>query len=191
MHSAAKKKRQAALRRKTSAPAGFYTREMLCQSLGITDADARALAAKGVLKADTRNDGNFALYSEDTVQRLRVRKAQGTLWETPPPTARAATPAAYSAAQGIRVFELLEKKTPPTRIVIEEKLHPHVVLQIRRDYEQSVGELELPRAVVQRINELAANHGLATIASTTDLILLIEQLARPRHCVRCASKRRR
>jgi hypothetical protein len=179
-----RKKRQAALRRKTSVPAGYFTREMLCASLGITDRDARALAAKGILKADAQNDGNFALYSSETVQRLQVRKAQGKLWEAPAVARNAAT--AYTTEQGVRVFEQLEAKKPAARIVIEERLHPQVFRQIRSDYEHVVGEMELPRASVERINEIAIRQGEEPVRSTTDLLLLIEKLARPRRCPRCA-----
>ncbi len=183
MCAAIRKKRQAAARRKTSAPDGYVTRAVLCSELGISERDARALAAKGILKADDQNGGNFAVYSSDTLQQLRLRKAQGTLWDAP--SAPRTTATAYSTEQGVRVFELIRAKVPADRIVIDERLHPQVFLQIRRDYEQAVGELDLPRATVARLNALAARADEAPVHSSEDLLLFIEKLAQPRLCPHC------
>lgn len=183
MRSATQKKRATVMRRKTSAKAGYVTRDTLCATLGITDGDARALAAKGILKSDGRNDGNFATYSNETLQRLLTRKAQGTLWEEPPVARNA--PSTYTTEKGMRVFEQLAAKKPAVRIIIDEVLHPQVFRQIRSDYEHIVGEIELSQATVERINQIAAGCSEEPVRTSTDLLLLLEKLARPRVCPRC------
>jgi hypothetical protein len=156
---------------------------MICATLGLSDGDARALAAKGILLADALNDGNFALYSRQTLERLKSLKAQGKLFDAA--AASTKRPPGYTAEQGARVFELLRAKTSGERIVIDERLHPRLVLEIREDYERCIGELEISKAMVARVNDIATSRGEPRVESSLDLMLFIEKLARPRICPRC------
>lgn len=155
----------------------------------------RWLISAGHLRSDDDSNRGYALYSEEQVQMLLLRKRDGSLlratadWAPTPLLTSKRPTASYGADEGIRVFEELEKNTPAERIPGLARIHPQVVDQIRHDYEQLSGSMTIPKAILDQINRLKNLPGSFPLRSPTDLLVMLQKMDRAVICRRCGRAR--
>ena len=187
--------------RAEAAPEGFVTRRTLCEKVGLTDTQFRALAKTNVITSDGANPSGYALYTITTVERLVKMKGDGSLFRhfASGSTMAAATAASipspspslslhYSAEDGVRVFELLDEGKTLKDIVLATRVHPMLVKAIRVDYDDLVGSIHLPRDVVDRLNALGNEGklpGAFPLRDGNDVIAIVELCGVDRTCSTC------
>ena len=188
--------------RKESAPAGFVTRSVLCERVGINTSQFRALVTSNVILSDGVNSHGYALYTLDTVERLIAMKHDGSLFRTlasSEPTSSSNEAAAhqrplmtaamhYSAEDGVRVFELLHAGKSLEQIILQTRIHPLIVKAIRADYDDITGSVHLPRDIVDRLNDFGRAGrlpGAFPVRSSEDVITVVELCAVDRTCSTC------
>ena len=170
-------------------PAGFYTRDQVRDRLELTEREIRRLVAHNVLRTDSVNHAGWSLYSEGQLQTLLNRKRDGSLFQFDA-TKTVTRPAsgnisAYNGEDGVRVFELIERKTPLPKIVMLTGLHPRIVDQIRFDYDQLSVSMTLPKEILDQINGLKRLQGSFPLRSPTDLLEVLLMANAERLCMTC------
>lgn len=188
--------------RKASAPAGFVTRPVLCERVGLNASQFRALVTSNVIISDGTNPHGYALYTLDTVERLVAMKRDGSLFRTlssaePTSDEASATRHAasmvtaamhYSAEDGVRVFELLHEGKALEEIILSTRIHPLIVKAIRVDYDDITGSIHLPKSMVEQVNGLGRDGKLAgafPVRDAADVFAVIELCSIDRTCSTC------
>ena len=184
--------------RRESAPEGFITRRALCEKVGLTDHQFRALAKVNVITSDGVNGSGYALYQIATVERLIAMKGDGTLFRhlsshasttntTPShPTVRPTLH--YSAEDGVRVFELLDAGETIKSIIVKTRIHPMLVKAISVDYDDLTGSIHLTKDIVDRLNDFGRAGrlpGAFPVRDGADVIAVVETCAVDRTCSTC------
>jgi hypothetical protein len=179
-------RRTRARKRAEAVRGGFVTSRGLRDRLGITDAQFRSLTYRSVIAADDHNSAGYAIYSPKTVERLMSLQANGSLF---PPVSASTTgdghALPYSAADGVRVFELLEQGRTIKEIILETRIHPLVVKRIGGDYDDISGTISLPKTVVDKINALDQLPGSFPLRDADGVLEVIELCAQGRACRKC------
>lgn len=170
-------------------PPGFYTRDQVRDRLELTEREIRKLAASQVLRTDRMTRAGYALYSEGQLHTLLNRKRDGSLFHfdadkivTRPADANVG---AYGAEDGVRVFELIERRTPLPHIAIMTGLHPRVVDQIRYDYDVLSGSMTIPKEHVDQMNALRRLPGRFPLRAPTDVLEVLTLADAERACPTC------
>lgn len=188
--------------RREEAPQGFLTRRTLCERVGLTDSQIRALASSSIIESDGLNSHGYALYSNATAERLAAMKRDGTLFRTITPNgseidltatstseSRITSPTLrYSAEDGVRVFELLGEGKSLEVVVRETRIHPLIVKAIRIDYDDLTGSIHLSKHVVDRLNEFGTQGKLSggfPLRDDADVLAVVELCAIDRTCSSC------
>lgn len=183
--------------RADAAPAGFVTRRVLCEKVGLTEQQFRALVSIDVLTSDGTNGSGYALYKDSTVERLITMKGDGSLFRhlSGTPTKGGATSVIttsptlhYSAEDGVRVFELLSAGKTLAAIILETRIHPMLVKAIRIDYDDITGSIHLSKDMVDQLNDFGRAGrlpGSFPVRSGDDVLKVIEFCAVDRTCSIC------
>ena len=205
-------KRMMLQKRKEDAPPGFVVRRVLCEKVGLNNAQFRALTKTGVIVSDGANSNGYALYTNETVRRLMAMKGDGTLFRSlasmtsdvidDVPAAGNATPTAsvktaplvtpamhYSAEDGVRVFELLDEGKQLKDIILSTRIHPLIVKAILVDYDDLIGSIQLPKDIVDRLNALGNDGklpGAFPLRDANDVFAVVELCTVERTCSSCA-----
>lgn len=173
-------------------PEGYVTRRTLCEKVGLTDKQFRALAVDRVIASDGVNGGGYAIYKTSTVERLLTMKGEGTLFRrmaSATTTSSAATPSAsYSAEEGVRVFELLRDGKSLEEIILTTRIHPLLVKAIRIDYDDITGSIHLSRDIVSQLNDFGSAGKLPggfPLRDANDIFSVMELCAIDRTCSTC------
>lgn len=172
-------------------PEGYVTRKTLCEKVGLTDKQFRALAVDRVVTSDGVNGGGYAIYKTSTVERLLTMKGEGSLFRrisNATASTSAAPPATYSAEDGVRVFELLRDGQSLEAIILSTKIHPLVVKAIRIDYDDITGSIHLTRDIVDQINDFGSAGRLPggfPLHDANDVFSVLELCAIDRTCSTC------
>ena len=184
--------------RKEAAPEGYVSRRTLCEKVGLTDTQFRALAKTNIISSDGANGHGYALYKHATVQRLLTMKADGSLFRQLPSTAtangtslNASLPIPtlhYSAEDGVRVFELLDEGKTLKDIILLTRIHPMLVKAIRVDYDDITGSIHMSQVAVERMNALGNDGklpGAFPLRDANDVFAVVELCAVDRTCSTC------
>ena len=94
----------------------------------------------------------------------------------------------YTAEDGVRVFEMLRDRKTLVEIVLATKIHPRVVKAIHADYDDITGSIHIPRAIVDKLNELGrrrAVQGEFPVQSARALLAVFEGCIARRACSSC------
>ena len=198
-------------KRKEDAPPGFVVRRVLCEKVGLSDTQFRALAKTGVIVSDGANSNGYALYTNETVRRLMAMKGDGTLFRslasmTPDaidnvPAAGNVTPTAsvktaplvtptmhYSAEDGVRVFELLDEGKTLKDIILATRIHPLIVKAVLVDYDDLTGTIHLPKSIVDQLNDFGQTGklpGAFPVRNAADVFAIVELCTVDRTCSTC------
>lgn len=186
-----KKMQTRLLRRKRArvAPPGFVTRGVLMEKVGLTEGQIRSLIAAGEVEAEGENSDGYAYYSEKLVERLLIKKADGSLFRRARSAALASADmpvASYSSDQGVKVFELLSARVRIEQIVLQTKIHPLVVKRIREDFDDMSQSIHLPREVVDRLNGFKNLPGAYPLTDAAGVLDVFEQCSQNRLCSMCS-----
>lgn len=170
-------------------PPGFLSRDQVRDRLELTEREIRKLVAHKVLRADRVNSANWALYSEAQVQTLENRKHDGSLFvfnvDKTLTRPAGADVNAYRAEDGVRVFELIEERTPLPKIAVLTRLHPRIIDQIRYDYDQLSGSMTIPKELLDQMNALRRLPGSFPLRSPTDVLEVLQLADAERMCPTC------
>lgn len=134
-----------------------------------------------MISATKYNEGNYALYSEEYIQKLLNRQADGSLFKYSEDT-----PTTYTAEDGVKVFELLEKGIPLHHIVLQTRLLPQVVTRIKADYNDMIRSITVPSAILDQMDQLRMRlTGPFPLRSATDMLSVMMIAAEDRTCFQC------
>lgn len=177
-------------KRAVAAPEGYYTRSVLRDKLGVTEAQIRSLVAHNVVESEGTNADGYAIYSDKQLQRLLDRKADGTLFRRVREFSAAAEDASsvgttYTAEQGVRVFELLHEEKTLEQIILTTKFHPLVVKRVQQDYDEIAGSIMLPKRIVDKMNAIDNLPGSFPLKDGTSVLEVLELSAEARLCSEC------
>jgi hypothetical protein len=184
-------KEQLRARQHAECPAGFYTRPMLREKLGLTEKQVRSLISLKVLNASGVNTEGVAIYSEQTVQKLINRQADGSLFERvqvePIMAGASAWTNDYSAEDSADVITLLDEGKPINEIVKKTRIHLLSVKKISDDYYRIIGSIVLPPSIVGQINAMGGKglHGSFPLTNATDILEVLELASQARLCPQC------
>lgn len=184
----ARQRRRASLQRERQViPPGYFTTDDIRLKLGLTEAELQRLRREKTLTVDAQTGNGWSLYSEAQVKMLEAKKIDGTLFHIegraplPYERGRIDVPAEDSA----RVFEMLDKGMLPHRIVIDTRLAPHVIDQIRSDYDRLSGSMTIPRPLLDQMNGLKRLNGRFPLRCASDLLEVLQIADAVRICTTC------
>lgn len=162
-------------------PDGFLTRQDILERTGITNKELNSLIARRKVEATARSKRNWALFPESVVAKiLRVLSVKMTRKRQQP---------VYGAAHAVQVFKMLEAKVPTAKILLKTKLHPEALRAIEREYHQMNESLVLTKEVLNAIYKLPIEGAYFPFENGSDLLDLLERIAKGQHCVRCGKQR--
>lgn len=177
-------------------PPGFYTAAQIRDRLGVSERQFRQLTAARVISASRYSETNMALYSEQLLQMLLNRQADGSLFSyrkeedgtVVPVPQPLVVPTTYTPEQGVQVLEMLDQQIPILRIVLETKLLPQVVRRIQMEYDEMVGSLTIPKRVLDQMNKLPLE-GSFPLRFATDILEIMQAALQIRACTTCERTR--
>lgn len=183
-------------RRSQTAPPGYYTKSMLKEKAGLTEAQIRSILWHKIILSDGTTSENYALYSERSVEKLMNMKADGSLFRRLRDLKAGSVEdgstivANYSEVQGVQVFELLSAGKSLEEIILTLRMHPLVVKRIREDYDEITGSIHLPRRVVEQLNAFGAQGlpGTFPLGDANDVLDVFQGYTVVRACPNCPDR---
>lgn len=169
-------------------PPGYSTGAMLRDRLGISETQFRSLARKGVINATKYSEAKVALYSDDQLQMLLNRQADGSLFRAQEEGVVAREiiqPTGYSPEDGVKVLEMLAAEMPLLQIVLQTRLLPATVRRIQQDYDELVGSITVPKIILDQMNKLTHLNGSFPLKSATDILEVMQNAEQDRICPTC------
>lgn len=164
---------------------------MVCSRLGLSKGQFHALVTSQSIVASQRDAySNTALYSEETVQELLNRQADGSLFRKSPHAqtkleAAQVVIAPYTPEDSVRIFEHLKAGMPLHEIVIATRLDPLVVKHVTQKYDEMSGAVTVPRSIVEQMNRCTRLPGRFPLRNATDILELLKSCELDRECPVC------
>jgi hypothetical protein len=167
-----------------SPPEKLYTREQVSEMTGMSLSNIRRREAEGKFKPK-RGKLNQVFYNQEQIDILRESQIKGPRRHK----------SVYGASSALQVFELLKKDMELGEIVLTTGLHPTIVREIVKDYNELTGAIVINGQLMKIINKLPLD-AVFPITRGDEVVEVLKAYAedvcisckrRPKHiCKKCA-----
>lgn len=165
-------------------PPGWYTRIMVKERLGANEKQMKRWIALGFLPSEKLNNGGWALYSEESVQRVLNRIQDGSIDIMDTLDDEYESDSQFCAGEVTRVFGMLEEGISLVQIQIRTQIHPFALRAIKKEYDHFTDSITVPNTILDQMNRVTLP-GNFPLRNATDILEVMKSAAEERMCPEC------